>query len=92
MGSPSCGGNAAVFVFDINQQSLPTPCYSLLVSVYVLMALSPVFYSINSPDNVPFSYSVLPVLSLPYWSFGLNMILFKREIFTIQNECDHQKV
>ena len=33
------------------------------------MALSTVFHSINSPDNSPFSHSVLPVLFLPYWSF-----------------------
>ena len=30
-----------------------------------------VFHSIKSPDNSPFSHSVLPVLSLPYWSFQL---------------------
>ena len=31
--------------------------------------LSTVFCSINSSDNSPFSHSVLPVLSLPSWSF-----------------------
>ena len=36
---------------DINQPSLPTPFYSVLVSIYVFMALSTVFDSINSPDN-----------------------------------------
>ena len=40
--------------------------YSVLVSVSVFMALSTVFHSINSPDHSPLSYSVLPVLSLPY--------------------------
>ena len=32
------------------------------------MVLSTVFHSINSPDNSPSSHSVLPVLSLPFWS------------------------
>ena len=58
-----------VHVFDINQPSLPTSFYSVLVSVSVFMALSTVFHSVNSPDSSPFSPSVLPVLSLPYWSF-----------------------
>ena len=46
----------------INQPSLPTPFYSVLLSVSVFMALSTVFHSINSPDNSPLSFSVLPVL------------------------------
>ena len=59
-GSPSRGGgDAAVYVFDINQRSLPTPSYS------VFMALSAVFYSINSPDNSVLSHSVLLVIFLP---------------------------
>ena len=37
----------------------------------VLMALSTVFHAINSPDNSPLSYSVLPVSFLPNWSFVL---------------------
>ena len=51
------------FMSDINQPSLPTPVYSVLVSVSVFMPLSTVFHSPNSPDNSPFSDSVLPVLS-----------------------------
>ena len=70
-GSPSRGGDVTVYVFDRNQPSLPTPFRSVLVSVSVLMALSTVFYSINSPDNSPLSRSVLPVLFLPYRSFRL---------------------
>ena len=65
-GSPSRGGDVAVYVFDINQPSLPTPFYSVLVSFS--KALSTVFHSINSPDNPPFSHSVLLVLSLLYRS------------------------
>ena len=44
---------------------------SVLVPFSVLMALSTVFHSINSPDNPPFSHSVLPVIFLPYWSVQL---------------------
>ena len=74
-GSPSRGGDVAVYVFNINQPSLPTPFYSVLVSVSVFMALSTVFYSMNSADNSPFSHSVLPVSFLPYWSFQLYISL-----------------
>ena len=63
------------FMSDINKPSLPTPLYSVLVSVSVFMALSTVFHSVNSPDNSPFSHSVLPVLSLCYWSFQQNVSL-----------------
>ena len=70
-GSPSRGGNVAVYVFDINQRSLPTPFYSVLVSISVFMALSTVFHPINSPDSSSLSYSVFLVLLLPYWSFQL---------------------
>ena len=47
--------------FSINQPSLLAPFYSVLVSIYVFMALSTVFHSINSPDNSPLSHSVLSV-------------------------------
>ena len=53
-GSSSRGGDVTVYVKDINQPSLPTPFYSVLVSVSVFMALSTVFHCINSPDNSPF--------------------------------------
>ena len=52
------------FMSDINQPSLPTPFYSVPVSVSDFMAISTVFHSINSPNNSPFSHSVLLVLSL----------------------------
>ena len=51
--------------------------YSVLASISVFMALSTVLYSINSPDSSPFSDSVLPVLSVPYWSFQFNVCLWK---------------
>ena len=56
--SPSRGGDVAVYVFDINQTSLPTPFHSVPVSISVFMAYSTVFRSINSPDNSPFFHSV----------------------------------
>ena len=74
-GSPSHGGDAAVYVFDINQLSLPIPFYSVLVSISAFMALSTVFYSIHSPDNSPLSHSVLLALFLPYWSFQLYLFM-----------------
>ena len=76
-GSPSRGGDVVVYVKDINQQSLPTPFHSVLVSVSVFMALPTVFHSINSPDNSLLSHSVLPVLFLPYWSFQLCISLWR---------------
>ena len=57
-GSPSRGGDVTVYVCDINQPSLPTPFYSVLVSISVFVAISTVFHSINSPDNSPVSDSV----------------------------------
>ena len=74
-GSPLCGGDVAFYVFDILQPSLPTPFYSVLVSISVFMALSTLFHSITSPDNSPISHSVLPVLSLTDWSFQLYISL-----------------
>ena len=81
-GSPSRGGDVAVYVFDINQPSLPNSFfffffYSVLVSVSVFMAISTVFHSINSPNNSTLSHSFLPVLFLPYWSFQLRISLRK---------------
>ena len=61
-GSPSRGGDVVVYVKDVNQPSLPAPFYSVLVSIFVLMAYSTVFHSIHSADNSPLSHSVLPVL------------------------------
>ena len=57
-GSPARGGDIP---------SLPTPFYSVLESLSVFMALLPVFHSINSLDESPFSHPVLPVSFLPYW-------------------------
>ena len=66
LGSPSPAGDVMVYVCVINEPSLPTPFYSVLVSVPVFVALSTVFHSINSPDNSPFSHFVVPFLPLPY--------------------------
>ena len=62
-------GMLIVYVYDINQPSLPTPFYSVLVSISVFTALSTVFHSIKCPDNSLFShcssglFSALLVLS-----------------------------
>ena len=77
-GSPSRGRDVVVYVRDIHQPSLPTPFYSVLVSVSVLMTLSIVFHSINFPDNSPLSHSVLPVLFLSYSSFQLYIYIFMK--------------
>ena len=61
VGSPSCGGDVAVCIFDINQPSLPTPFYSGFVSISVFVALSTIFHFIYFPDNSPLSHSVLRV-------------------------------
>ena len=71
------------FMSDINQPSLATPFHSVLASISVFMALSTVFHSINSPDNSPFSDSVLPVFSLPYWSFQLDISVWKSSLALI---------
>ena len=60
---PSRGEDADVYVLDINQLSLPTPFYSVLVSVFVVMALSTAFHSITSPGISTLSHSVLLVFS-----------------------------
>ena len=73
--SPSRGGDVTVYGKDINQPNLPTPFYSVLVSIFVFMALRTVFQSINSPVNSPFSHNVLPVSSIPYGSFQLYISL-----------------
>ena len=52
------------FMSDINQASLSTPFYSVLVSISIFLALSTVFHSTDCPDNSPFSHSVLSVLFL----------------------------
>ena len=37
-------------------------------------------------------HRMTPVSHIILGTFGLNTILFKRKIFTIQNECDHQQL
>ena len=61
-GSPSRGGDVVVYVKDIKQPSLPTPFYSVLVSVSFFMALSTLFYSINSPDSLNSALLVLSTM------------------------------
>ena len=51
------------------------PFNNIYLFVSVFKVFSTVFHSINSPGNAPLSHSVLPVLSLPYWSFQLYISL-----------------
>ena len=61
-GLPSRSEDVAVYVFDINQPSLPTPFYFVPVSISVFMALSTVFHSTNSSDDSPLFFTVF------FWS------------------------
>ena len=75
-GSPSRAGGVVVNVFKTNKPSLPMHSFFkyffiLFLCLFVFVALSTVFHSINAPDNSPFSHSVLPVLAQPYWAFQL---------------------
>ena len=80
-GSPSRGGDVAVYVFEKKQPSLPTPFYSVLVSISAFMALSTVFHSSNSPDSSPLPHSVLLVFfaalleSFNYMSLCENLLM-----------------
>ena len=62
-GSPSRGGDVAAYVKDINQPSLPTPFYSVFLSVSVFKTLSTLFHSINSHDNSPLSHCSSSLIS-----------------------------
>ena len=66
--------------FEINQLSLLTTFYSVLVWISFFKALSIVFHSVNSPSNFPFSYSVFLYLFFTTYvsmkvSFSLDTIL-----------------
>ena len=81
-GSPWRGGDVTVYVCDINQPSLLIPFFVLFLYLFFFTALSILFQSTNSPDNSPFSHSVLSVFSLPYWSFQLyNIISLYENLF-----------
>ena len=68
-------GNVVAYVKDINRLSLPTPFYSVLVSVFT--AHSTVFHFIHSPDNSLLPHSVLSVLILPFNYVSLYESLFQ---------------
>ena len=80
-GSPSRGGHIAVHVFDVNQPSLPTPLYYVLVSISVYDPFNCISFHKFSRQLSAFSLFfrffrsfVLPVLYPPYWwSFHLFM-------------------
>ena len=64
-GSPSRVGDFAVCVFDINQPSLPTPFYSVLLSVSVWWPFQLYFIPEILPTTLSLSQSVLLVFFLP---------------------------
>ena len=79
-GSPSRGGDVAVYVFETNQPSLPTPFYSVLVPFSVFVAISNcIFIPYILPTALRF-LTVLPVLSLPYCSFQLFISLYENPL------------
>ena len=73
VGSSSGGGNVAVYVFDVNQPSLPTP-FLCSCAYFRLYGHFNCIYSINFTNNPLLSHSVLLVLFLPLWSFQLYYI------------------
>ena len=59
-------GGHIMWYRHVNQPSLPTPFYSVLVSISVFMALPTVFQSINSPEQLSVSsLSSSGLISLP---------------------------
>ena len=65
-GSPSCGEDVAVYVFDINQPSLPTPFYSVLVC-----------FCLYGPFNcISFHEFTRQLFAFSLWSSGLISALF----------------
>ena len=78
VGSPSRSEDVTLYVCDINQLSLPTPVYSVLVSSSVFMALSTVFHSLNSPNNSSAFSLCSSALFLPYSVTGPFNCLFMK--------------
>ena len=81
---PASLQSVAVYVFNINQPSLPTPFHSVLVSVSVFMSLSTVFHSINSPENSPLFHCSFGLMSA---LLVLSTIISRYESL-LQPRCD----
>ena len=75
-GSPSRGGDAGVYVWHKPTELAHTFSFCSCVYFYLYDPFNCI-HSINSPDTSPLSSSVLLVLILPYWSFQLNITLWK---------------
>ena len=85
VGSPSRGGNVTVYIYDINQLSLLTPFYSVLVSISVYGPFNCISFHKFSRQHSAFSLfspgliSAILVLSTIYLfikvSFSLRIIL-----------------
>ena len=63
-----------VYVSPCQVPSLPTPFYSVLVSLSVFMALSTVLHSIILPTALRFLTLFFSSFFLPYWSFQLYIL------------------
>ena len=75
VGLPSRGGDDAVYVFDVNQPSLPTPFYSVLVGRWSGFYVG---FHRGGTDPVLVSISVLFILFLclflSLWPFQLYFV------------------
>ena len=73
---------------NINQLSLPTPFYSVLVSISVFLALSTVLHSINSPDNSLFSDCSSGLVSALLIHSTIS--LYEKKVFILVSISVHQ--
>ena len=84
-GSPSRGGDVAVYVFDIKQPSSPTPFYSVFVSISVSMALSTVVHSNNSPDFLLCSSGLIFALMVHSTIYLFMRVSFSPDVIPLVN-------
>ena len=91
-GQPSRGGDVAVYIFDMNDSSLSTSFYSVLVSIPFFMTLSTVFHSIISPNNSAFSLCSSGLISaLLMCSLVTSIFLYACESWTLTAEL-HRRI
>ena len=74
VGSPSRGGNVAVYVFDINQPSLPVPFFFFLNYYYVFVSKS-IFIGFSTVFHSKILPSTLRFLTLFFWSYSASLVL-----------------
>ena len=82
-GSPSRGGDVTVYMsMTQTNRACPLFFYSVHVSISVVMALSTVFHSIDSPDNSIFSlcYSGLDLCLIGPFHYVFMKVSFSPDI------------